>query len=36
MEMIADKLISRGHSSARVEKIIGGNFARLVNDVWGA
>jgi membrane dipeptidase len=36
MEMIADKLLARGHSEARVEKIIGGNFARLMKDVWGA
>lgn len=35
MELIADKLLAKGHSSARVEKIIGGNFARLVHDVWG-
>lgn len=35
MELIADKLLARGHSEARVEKIIGGNFARLVRDVWG-
>ena len=36
MEMIADKLIAHGHSSARVEKIVGGNFARLFAEVWGA
>jgi membrane dipeptidase len=36
MEMIADKLASRGHSSARIEKVIGGNFVRLCRDVWGA
>lgn len=35
METIADALIARGHSQARVEKIIGGNFARLMRDVWG-
>lgn len=35
MEMIADKLAARGHSSARIEKVIGGNFLRLCRDVWG-
>lgn len=36
MEMIADRLLARGHSSARVEKIIGGNWARLFGEVWAA
>ena len=36
MEMIADKLIARKHPTARVEKIIGGNFLRLCTEVWGA
>jgi len=35
MEQIADRLLKKGHSEARVEKIIGGNFARLMRDVWG-
>jgi membrane dipeptidase len=35
MEQIADRLLARGHSEARVEKIVGGNFARLMRDVWG-
>ena len=35
MELIADALLARGHSEARVAKIIGGNFARLMRDVWG-
>jgi membrane dipeptidase len=34
LEMIADQLLSRGHSQARVEKIIGGNWMRLFGDVW--
>ena len=34
MERIADLLLARQHSEARVEKIIGRNFARLVRDVW--
>ena len=36
MEQIADKLLARRHSSARVEKIIGRNFVRLMNDTWAA
>lgn len=32
--LIGDDLVSRGHSVARVEKILGGNFARLYQDVW--
>ena len=35
METLADLLLARGHSSVRVEKILGGNFARLFTDVWG-
>lgn len=35
MELIADKLLARGHSEGRVEKIIGANFARLATEVWG-
>jgi membrane dipeptidase len=34
MEMIADKLLARRHSPARVEKIVGGNFSRLFAEVW--
>lgn len=36
MELIADKLLARKHSTARVEKIVGGNFFRLCREVWGA
>jgi membrane dipeptidase len=36
LELIADALLARGHTQGRVEKIIGGNFARLMRDVWGA
>ncbi|HWP37059.1 MAG TPA: membrane dipeptidase [Gemmatimonadales bacterium] len=36
MEMIADKLLARGHAEARVEKIIGGNWMRLFGEVWKA
>ena len=34
MEIIADALLERGYSESRVEKIIGGNFARLFGEVW--
>ena len=34
MEQIADRLLARGHSEARVEKIVGANFARLMREVW--
>jgi membrane dipeptidase len=36
MGMIADGLLARGHSEARVEKIVGGNWARLFGEVWKA
>ena len=32
---LADMLYRRGHSSARIEKILGGNFLRLFEAVWG-
>jgi membrane dipeptidase len=28
------QLRERGHSDARVAKILGGNFARLFREVW--
>lgn len=31
---IAELLSARKHSAARIEKILGGNFARLLHDVW--
>lgn len=33
---LADRLSARGHSGARIEKILGGNFLRYANDVWGS
>jgi membrane dipeptidase len=33
-ETIALDLLKRGHSESRVEKIVGGNFARLFAEVW--
>jgi len=35
MDRIAELLSGRGHSSARIEKIVGGNWIRLMRDVWG-
>ncbi|MEP6939052.1 MAG: membrane dipeptidase [Rudaea sp.] len=32
---IAELLASRKHSQARIDKVLGGNFARLLGDVWG-
>ena len=34
MEQIADRLLARGHTEARVEKIVGGNWLRLLGKVW--
>ncbi|MDH3272261.1 MAG: dipeptidase [Gemmatimonadota bacterium] len=34
METIAGLLSARGHSDAVVEKVIGGNFMRLFEEVW--
>lgn len=33
---LADRLKARGHSTARIEKILGGNFVRYARDIWGA
>lgn len=32
---LADRLVKRGHSVSRVEKILGRNFLRFAKDVWG-
>ena len=34
-ETLADDLLRRGHSTMRIEKLLGGNFARLFGEVWG-
>ena len=34
MELIADRLLARRHSEARVEKVIGQNFVRLMRETW--
>ena len=33
--IIAEELQKRGHSTARVEKILGSNFSRALRDIWG-
>lgn len=35
LETLASLLERRGHPAARIEKILGGNFVRLLSDVWG-
>ena len=35
MLMVADGLLARGHGEARVAKILGGNWMRLFEEVWG-
>ena len=34
-QQLADGLAKRGHSSARIEKILGHNFVRYAREVWG-
>lgn len=34
-EVLAGLLAARGHSDARIEKIVGRNFARVMGEVWG-
>jgi membrane dipeptidase len=34
-EVIGAMLAKRGHSDARIAKILGGNFARVLGEVWG-
>ena len=31
---LAELLAQRGHSSARIDKILGGNFLRVANEIW--
>jgi membrane dipeptidase len=33
---LARLLAARGHKTARIEKILGGNFVRYARDIWGA
>ena len=34
IEIIADRLLQRGHSAAVTEKIVGANFARVLAEIW--
>jgi membrane dipeptidase len=34
LELVAEGLASRGHGSARIAKVIGGNWLRLFGEVW--
>ncbi len=36
LEGVAELLAARGHSAAAVEKVIGGNFHRVLKDIWTA
>ena len=33
--VLAGMLSARGHSDARIAKVLGGNFARVMTEVWG-
>lgn len=35
LEQVADAMAKAGHSAATIEKVIGGNWMRLLSDVWG-
>lgn len=35
-EVLAARLSARGHSDTRIQKILGGNFARVMREVWGS
>ena len=34
-EILGAMLAARGHSENRIKKILGGNFARVMSDIWG-
>jgi membrane dipeptidase len=34
LELVAAEMAKAGHSSARIEKVLGGNWLRLLQDVW--
>ncbi len=34
MELVADAMAKAGHSSVRIEKVLGGNWMRLLGEVW--
>ncbi|HEX8920106.1 MAG TPA: hypothetical protein VF766_01430, partial [Pyrinomonadaceae bacterium] len=35
LEGIALAMAKRGHASVTIEKVIGGNFYRVLRDIWG-
>jgi membrane dipeptidase len=36
LEIIADQLLKRGYSETVTQKVLGGNFARVFAQIWGA
>lgn len=34
-EMLGAMLSARGHSDSRIAKVLGGNFARVMGEIWG-
>jgi membrane dipeptidase len=36
LELVTDALLKRGYKGAAVEKILGGNFKRVLADIWSA
>jgi len=36
LEFVTDALLKRGYKAAAVEKILGGNFKRVLTDIWSA
>jgi len=36
LETLADRLLARGHGSARIEKILGSNLVRVLQAAWKA
>ena len=34
LQRLGELLSARGHGAARIEKILGGNFARLFRETW--
>ncbi len=35
MEKIATALSARGYKAAAIEKVLGGNFHRVLGEIWG-
>ncbi len=35
LETLGAMLSARGHSDARIQKVLGGNFARVLSEIWG-